>query len=114
MLATAPSPAMRMVVITLNGVTEGTLEFRSSADSTLVLEGTNTPFLHRNHAKGLTISGSGSLTVGSIRVTNNDNISADLTITGGAHVTVNRPSSEDEPAVEVSGNLTVTGDGTPA
>lgn len=82
------------------------------ADSTLVLEGTNTLSSIVTTQKGLTISGSGSLTVGSIRVTNNDNISADLTINGGAHVTVNRPSSEDEPAVEVSGNLTVTGDGT--
>ena len=99
-------------VITLNGATEGTLEFRSSADSTLVLEGTNTLSSIVTTQKGLTISGSGSLTVGSIRVTNNYNISADLTINGGAHVTVNRPSSEDEPAVEVSGNLTVTGDGT--
>lgn len=99
-------------VITLNGVTEGTLEFRSSADSTLVLEGTSTISSIVTTQKGLTISGSGSLTVGSIKVTNNDNIRADLTITGGAHVTVNRPSGEDEPAVEVSGNLTVTGDGT--
>lgn len=99
-------------VITLSGATAGTLEFRSSADSTLVLEGTNTLSSIVTTQKGLTISGSGSLTVGSIRVTNNDNISADLTINGGAHVTVNRPSSEDEPAVEVSGNLTVTGDGT--
>ena len=82
------------------------------ADSTLVLEGTNTLSSIVTTQKGLTISGSGSLTAGSIRVTNNDNISADLTINGGAHVTVNRPSSEDEPAVEVSGNLTVTGDGT--
>lgn len=100
-------------VITLSGATAGTLEFRSSADSTLVLEGTNTLSSIVTTQKGLTISGSGSgsLTVGSIRVTNNDNISADLTITGGAHVTVNRPS-EDKPAVEVSGNLTVTGDGT--
>lgn len=99
-------------VITLSGATAGTLEFRSSADSTLVLEGTNTLSSIVTTQKGLTISGSGSLTVGSIRVTNNDNISADLTINGGAHVTVNRPSSEDEPAVEVSGNLTVTGEGT--
>lgn len=98
--------------ITLNGATEGTLEFRSSADSTLVLEGTSTLSSIVTTQKGLTISGSGSLTVGSIRVTNNDNISADLTINGGAHVTVNRPSSEDKPVVEVSGNLTVTGDGT--
>ena len=82
------------------------------ADSTLVLEGTNTLSSIVTTQKGLTISGSGSLSVGSIRVTNNDNISADLIITGGAHVTVNRPSSEDEPAVEVSGNLTVTGEGT--
>ena len=81
------------------------------ADSTLVLEGTSTLSSIVTTQKGLTISGSGSLTVGSIKVTNNDNIRADLIITGGAHVTVNRPS-EDKPAVEVSGNLTVTGDGT--
>ena len=62
--------------------------------------------------QNLTISGSGSLTVGSIRVPNNTQNTANLTIIGGAHVTVNRPSGEDKPAVEVSGNLTVTGDGT--
>lgn len=101
-------------VITLSGATAGTLEFRSSADSTLVLEGTNTLSSIVTTQKGLTISGSGSgsLTVGSIRVPNNTQNTANLTINGGAHVTVNRPSSEDEPAVEVSGNLTVTGDGT--
>lgn len=102
-------------VITLNGATAGTLEFRSSADSTLVLEGTSTLSSIVTTQKGLTISGSGSLTVGSIKVHNQKNSSDDkpnLTINGGAHVTVNRPSSEDEPAVEVSGNLTVTGDGT--
>ena len=102
-------------VITLNGATEGTLEFRSSADSTLVLEGTNTLSSIVTTQKGLTISGSGSLTVGSIKVHNQKTSSDDkpnLTINGGAHVTVNRPSSEDKPAVEVSGNLTVTGDGT--
>ena len=97
--------------ITLNGATEGTLEFRSSADSTLVLEGTNTLSSIVTTQKGLTISGSGSLTVGSIRVPNITRHTANLTINGGAHVTVNRPS-EDKPAVEVSGNLTVTGDGT--
>ena len=100
--------------ITLNNF-KGTqaLSFEATlADSTLVLEGTNTLSSIVTTQKSLTISGSGSLTVGSIRVTNNDNIRADLTINGGAHVTVNRPSSEDEPAVEVSGNLTVTGDGT--
>lgn len=98
-------------VITLSGATEGTLEFRSSADSTLVLEGTNTLSSIVTTQKGLTISGSGSLAAGSIRVPNNTQHTANLTITGGAHVTVNRPS-EDKPAVEVSGNLTVTGDGT--
>lgn len=82
------------------------------ADSTLVLEGTNTLSSIVTTQKGLTISGSGSLTVGSIRVPNNTQHTANLTITGGAHVTVNRPSSEDKPVVEVSGNLTVTGDGT--
>lgn len=102
--------------ITLNNF-KGTkaLSFEATlADSTLVLKGANTLSSIVTTQKGLTISGSGSgsLTVGSIRVPNNDNISADLTITGGAHVTVNRPSGEDEPAVEVSGNLTVTGDGT--
>ena len=98
--------------ITLNNFNGTALSFDATlADSTLVLEGTNTLSSIVTTQKGLTISGSGSLTVGSIRVTNNDNISADLTITGGAHVTVNRPS-EDKPAVEVSGNLTVTGDGT--
>lgn len=99
-------------VITLNGATAGTLEFRSSADSTLVLKGTSTLSSIETTQKGLTISGSGSLTVGSIRVPNITRHTANLTITGGAHVTVNRPSSEDKPAVEVSGNLTVTGDGT--
>lgn len=99
--------------ITLKNFNGTALSFEATlADSTLVLEGTSTLSSIVTTQKGLTISGSGSLTVGSIRVTNNDNISADLTINGGAHVTVNRPSSEDEPAVEVSGNLTVTGDGT--
>lgn len=98
--------------ITLNNFNGTALSFDATlADSTLVLEGTNTLSSIVTTQMGLTISGSGSLTVGSIRVTNNDNISADLTITGGAHVTVNRPS-EDKPAVEVSGNLTVTGEGT--
>lgn len=100
--------------ITLNNF-KGTkaLSFDATlADSTLVLEGTNTLSSIVTTQMGLTISGSGSLTVGSIRVPNNTQHTANLTINGGAHVTVNRPSSEDEPAVEVSGNLTVTGDGT--
>lgn len=107
--------------ITLNNF-KGTqaLSFDATlADSTLVLEGTNTLSSIVTTQKGLTISGSvsgsGSLTVGSIKVHNQKASSDDkpnLTINGGAHVTVNRPSSEDKPAVEVSGNLTVTGDGT--
>ena len=101
--------------ITLNNF-KGTqaLSFEATlVDSTLVLEGTNTLSSIVTTQKGLTISGSGSgsLTVGSIRVPNNAQHTANLTIIGGAHVTVNGPS-EDKPAVEVSGNLTVTGDGT--
>lgn len=89
------------------------LEFNAEfTPNSITLIGDSTLSAVETKYQNLTISGSGSLTVGSIRVTNNDNISADLTITGGAHVTVNRPSGEDEPAVEVSGNLTVTGDGT--
>lgn len=98
-------------VITLNGVTEGTLEFRSSSDSTLVLEGTNTLSSIVTTQKGLTISGSGSLTVGSIKVHNQKTSSDDkpnLTITGGAQVTVNRPSNEDLRAIDIDGDLTVT------
>lgn len=99
--------------ITLKNFNGTALSFDATlADSTLVLEGTNTLSSIVTTQKGLTISGSGSLTVGSIRVPNNTQHTANLTITCGAHVTVNRPSSEDEPAVEVSGNLTVTGDGT--
>lgn len=93
-------------VITLNGATEGTLEFRSSSDSTLVLEGTNTLSSIVTTQKGLTISGSGSLTVGSIRVTNNYNIHADLTITDGAKVTAGTTTS-DAKAIDITGNLTV-------
>lgn len=92
-------------VITLNGVTEGTLEFRSSSDSTLVLEGTNTLSSIVTTQKGLTISGSGSLTVGSIKVTNNDNIRADLTITDGAIVIAKSNATR---AIDIKGDLTVT------
>ena len=93
-------------VITLNGVTEGTLEFRSSSDSTLVLEGTSTLSSIVTTQKGLTISGSGSLTVGSIRVTNNYNIHADLTITDSATVIAGTTTS-DAKAIDITGNLTV-------
>lgn len=101
-------------VITLNGATEGTLEFRSSADSTLVLEGTNTLSSIVTTQKGLTISGSGSLTVGSIKVhkekstSTTGNTIPNLTITDGAKVTVNRPSNEDLRAIDIDGDLTVT------
>ena len=94
-------------VITLNGVTEGTLEFRSSADSTLVLEGTNTLSSIVTTQKSLTISGSGSLTAGSIRVPNNTQHTANLTI-NGATVTVGTAELTTR-AIDVNGSLTVTG-----
>ena len=92
-------------VITLNGATEGTLEFRSSADSTLVLEGTNTLSSIVTTQKGLTISGSGSLTVGSIRVPNNTQHTANLTITDGAAVIAKSNATR---AIDIKGDLTVT------
>lgn len=94
--------------ITLNNF-KGTqaLSFEATlADSTLVLEGTNTLSSIVTTQKGLTISGSGSLTVGSIKVTNNDNIRADLTITDGAAVIA---KSNEKRAIDVNGSLTVTG-----
>lgn len=95
-------------VITLNGVTGGTLEFRSSSDSKLVLEGTNTLSSIVTTQKGLTISGSGSLTVGSIRVPNNTTTSNSPSLTiDGAKVTAGTPTSTTR-AVEVKGDLTVT------
>lgn len=92
--------------ITLNGATAGTLEFRSSADSTLVLEGTSTLSSIVTTQKGLTISG--SLTVGSIRVPNNTTTSNSPSLTiDGAKVTAGTPTSTTS-AVEVKGDLTVT------
>lgn len=94
--------------ITLNNF-KGTqaLSFEATlADSTLVLEGTSTLSSIVTTQKGLTISGSGSLTVGSIKVTNNDNIRADLTITDGAAVIA---KSNEKRAIDVNGSLTVTG-----
>ena len=89
------------------------LEFNAEfTPNSITLIGDSTLSAVETKYQNLTISGSGSLTVGSIRVPNNTQHTANLTITGGAHVTVNRPSSEDKPVVEVSGNLTVTGDGT--
>lgn len=93
--------------ITLKNFNGTALSFDATlADSTLVLEGTNTLSSIVTTQKGLTISGSGSLTVGSIRVTNNDNISADLTITGGATVIAGTATS-DAKAIDITGNLTV-------
>ncbi len=92
--------------ITLNNFNGTALSFDATlADSTLVLEGTNTLSSIVTTQMGLTISGSGSLTVGSIRVTNNDNISADLTITDGAVVTA---ISNATRAIDINGDLTVT------
>lgn len=94
--------------ITLNNF-KGTqaLSFEATlADSTLVLEGTNTLSSIVTTQKGLTISGSGSLTVGYIRVTNNYNIHADLTITDSATVIAGTTTS-DAKAIDITGNLTV-------
>ena len=93
--------------ITLNNF-KGTqaLSFEATlADSTLVLEGTSTLSSIVTTQKGLTISGSGSLTVGSIKVTNNDNIRADLTITDGAAVIAKSNATR---AIDIKGDLTVT------
>ena len=62
----------------------------------------------------ISVSGSGSLTVGSIKVHNQKTSSDDkpnLTITGAAQVTVNRPSSEDLRAIDIDGDLTVINSG---
>lgn len=95
--------------ITLKNFNGTALSFEATlADSTLVLEGTNTLSSIVTTQKGLTISGSGSLTVGSIRVPNNAQYTANLTITGGAHVTVGTAELTTR-AIDVNGSLTVTG-----
>ena len=94
--------------ITLNNF-KGTkaLSFDATlADSTLVLEGTSTLSSIVTTQMGLTISGSGSLTVGSIRVPNNTKHTANLTITGGATVIAGTATS-DAKAIDITGNLTV-------
>lgn len=94
--------------ITLNNF-KGTkaLSFEATlADSTLVLEGTNTLSSIVTTQKGLTISGSGSLTVGSIKVTNDTRYTGNLTITDGAKVTAGTTTS-DAKAIDITGNLTV-------
>lgn len=94
--------------ITLNNF-NGTqaLSFEATlADSTLVLEGTNTLSSIVTTQKGLTISGSGSLTAGSIKVTNDTRYTANLTITDGATVIAGTTTS-DAKAIDITGNLTV-------
>ena len=97
--------------ITLNNF-KGTqaLSFDATlADSTLVLEGTNTLSSIVTTQKGLTISGSGSLTVGSIKVHNQKTSSVDkpnLTI-NGATVTVGTAELTTR-AIDIDGDLTVT------
>lgn len=97
--------------ITLNNF-KGTqaLSFEATlADSTLVLEGTNTLSSIVTTQKGLTISGSGSLTVGSIRVPNNTTTSNSPNLTiNGATVTVGTAELTTR-AIDVNGSLTVTG-----
>ena len=98
--------------ITLNNF-KGTqaLSFEATlADSTLVLEGTSTLSSIVTTQKGLTISGSGSgsLTVGSIKVHNQKTSSDDkpnLTITDGAAVTAKSNATR---AIDIKGDLTVT------
>lgn len=95
--------------ITLKNFNGTALSFDATlADSTLVLEGTNTLSSIVTTQKGLTISGSGSLTVGSIRVPNDTRYTANLTITGGAHVTVGTAELTTR-AIDIDGDLTVTG-----
>lgn len=79
------------------------------ADSTLILEGTSTLSSIVTTQKGLTISGSGSLTVGSIKVHNQKTSSDDkpnLTI-NGATVTVGTAELTTR-AIDIDGDLTVT------
>ena len=98
--------------ITLKNFNGTALSFDATlADSTLVLEGTNTLSSIVTTQKGLTISGSGSgsgsLTVDSIRVPNNTQHTANLTI-NGATVTVGTAELTTR-AIDVNGSLTVTG-----
>ena len=94
--------------ITLNNFNGTALSFDATlADSTLVLEGTNTLSSIVTTQKGLTISGSGSLTAGSIKVTNDTRYTGNLTITDGAKVTAGTASNTDR-AIDIKGDLTVT------
>ena len=61
--------------------------------------------------QGLTISGSGSLTAGSIKVTNDTRYTANLTITDGATVIAGTASNTDR-AIDIKGDLTVKNNAT--
>lgn len=99
-------------VITLNGATEGTLVFNAKfTPNSITLIGDSTLSAVETKYQNLTISGSGSLTVGSIKVHNQKTSSDDkpnLTITGGAHVTVGTAELTTR-AIDIDGDLTVTG-----
>lgn len=83
------------------------LEFNAEfTPNSITLIGDSTLSAVETKYQNLTISGSGSLTVGSIKVTNNYNIHADLTITDGAKVTAGTTTS-DAKAIDITGNLTV-------
>ena len=95
--------------ITLKNFNGTALSFDATlADSTLVLEGANTLSSIVTTQMGLTISGSGSLTVGSIKVHNQKTSSDDkpnLTITDGAAVIAKSNATR---AIDIDGDLTVT------
>lgn len=93
--------------ITLKNFNGTALSFDATlADSTLVLEGTSTLSSIVTTQKGLTISGSGSLTVGSIKVHNQKDDKPNLTI-NGATVTVGTAELTTR-AIDIDGDLTVT------
>lgn len=96
-------------VITLNGATEGTLVFNAKfTPNSITLIGDSTLSAVETKYQNLTISGPGSLTVGSIRVPNNTTTSNSPSLTiDGAKVTAGTPTSTTR-AVEVKGDLTVT------
>ena len=82
------------------------LEFNAEfTPNSITLIGDSTLSAVETKYQNLTISGSGSLTAGSIKVTNNDNIRADLTITDGAAVIA---KSNEKRAIDIDGDLTVT------
>ena len=102
--------------ITLNNFKgDKALEFNAEfTPNSITLIGDSTLSAVETKYQNLTISGSGSLTAGSIKVhkekstSTTGNTIPNLTITGGAQVTVNRPSNEDLRAIDIDGDLTVT------